>query len=179
METLNISISQGKIKGSRIGLSILFLVMCVLFYLGWANHWEIDAKVILIENIFVMLALGLCVIITGYGCYWMIFKLDSSKPALILEDDGYTDNVGLLKGQKYLYKDIDRFEDKTVNMNRCIVVFLKDVDAFLDAQSGMKKKLLKASYTQMGSPISIPARGFDYKFEDLLSELNKRLDASR
>jgi hypothetical protein len=179
METLNISISKGKIMASRIGLGSLFLILCILFYMGWVNEWSWVSVLPLFDHLFVMIVLGLCTAIMGFGAFWMFFKLDSSKPALILENDGYIDNVGITKGQKYFYKDIDRFEDKTVNMNRCIVVYLKDVDAFLEAQTGFKKKMMKATYTQMGSPISIPARGFDYKFEDLLAELNKRLATNR
>lgn len=164
---------------SKIGMGVLFILFALLFYLGWANGWSWANVVPIFDHLFVMIVLGMCLAAFGFGFFWMLFKTDSSKPALVLESDGYIDNVGLLKGHKFYYKDIDRFEDKTIHLNRCIVVYFKDVDAFLDAQTGFKKKMLSSSYKQMGSPISIPARAFDYKLEDLLAELNKRLSASR
>ena len=175
METLNISISKGKIMAAKIGMGVFFILFVVLFYLGWVNEWSLAHIAGIFDHFFIMVALGLCTAILGFAFFWMMFRLNASKPALILEKDGYIDNIGLLKGHKFMYKDIDRFEDKTITMNRSIVVYFKDVDAFLDKQSGYKKKMLKATYTQIGSPISIAARGLDYKFEDLLDELNKRL----
>ncbi len=179
METLNINYSKGKMMVSKIAMGVLFTLSVLGFYLGYSNGWSMVHIIPIFDNLFILICLGLAVAAFGFGFYWMMAKADSSKPALILESDGYIDNVGLMKGHKFLYKDIDRFEDKTVTMNRCIIVYLKDVDAFLDAQTGMKKKMMQGSYKQMGSPISIPARAFDYKFEDLLAELNKRLAASR
>jgi hypothetical protein len=164
---------------AKIAMGVLFLVSCVLFYLGWVNKWSLAHLLIIFDHLFIMIGFGMMVAAFGFGFFWMMVKADSSKPALILENDGYIDNVGLLKGHKFLYNDIDRFEDKTISMNRCILVHFKDVDAFLDAQTGIKKKLMKGSYKQTGSPVSIPARSFDYKFEDLLAELNTRLGTSR
>lgn len=179
MEALNISISKGKILGSRIAMGVLFALSVLGFYLGYSKGWSMAHIIPIFDNLFVLIGLGMAIAAFGFGFYWMVFRMDASKPSLIIEDDGYTDNIGILRGHKYLYKDIDRFEDKTVKMNRCILVYFKDVDAFLDAQSGIKKKMMSASYKQMGTPISIPARGFDFKFEDLLAELNRRLAASR
>lgn len=179
METLNINFSKGKMMVSKIAITVLFVGFAILFYLGWVNNWSWAHIIPLFDHLFVMIVLGLSTAILGFACFWMMFKMDGSKPALVLESDGYIDNVGILKGHKFMYKDIDRFEDKTITMNRAILVYFKDVDEFLAQQTGFKKKMMSASYKQMGTPISIPARAFDYKFEDLLAELNKRLANSK
>lgn len=179
METLNVNYSKGKMMASKIAMGVLLIVFILLFFMAYSKGWSMVHIIPIFDNLFILICLGLAIVGFGFAFYWMMARADSSKPALILENDGYIDNTGLIKGHKFLYKDIDRFEDKTVSMNRCIVVYLKDVDAFLAAQTGMKKKLMQGSYKQMGSPISIPARAFDFKFEDLLAELNKRLTASK
>lgn len=179
METLNVNFSKGKMMASKLAMGVLLTVFIVLFIMAYSKGWSLVHVIPIFDNFFILITLGLAIVGFGFAFYWMMARTDASKPALVLENDGYIDNAGLIKGHKFLYKDIDRFEDKTVSMNRCIVVYLKDVDAFLAAQTGIKKKLMQSSFKQMGSPISIPARAFEMKLEDLLAELNKRLAANK
>ncbi|HYG53470.1 MAG TPA: STM3941 family protein [Flavobacteriales bacterium] len=179
METLNIHISKGKIKAAKIGLGVLFAVFCLLFALAWINEWSLAHVIGFLDHLFIILALGICTAICAFAFYWVMARASSSKPMLVLEQDGYVDNMGLLKGTKFMFKDIDRFEEKKVTVHRVILVYFKDVDAFLDKQTGFKKKMLRSTFTQMGTPISIPAAGLDYNFDDLLGELNKRLEHAR
>lgn len=177
METLNIQISKTKMMISKVALGILTLAFFVLFVIGWINKWTLEHLVGIFDHLFVMISLGLASLIFAYGFIFMLKRAKSSKPALVLEHDGFIDNVGLLKGQKYLYKDIDRFEIKTVAMSKVIAVYLKDVNAFLEQQTGIKKRLLKSTYTQYGAPVTLAAKAFDYPMEDLLVQLNNRLTA--
>ena len=152
---------------------VLCIGFAILSYLCYIQGWNA-----FMGNLFWQAVLVTATLMFALGAMFMAKRAANPLPALILDDEGIIDNAGLIRGAKHLWSNIERIEQRNVYGSTLILVYLKDPHAFIDAQSGIKKKMLTSTYNQQGTPVSIPGKALEGAAGDLLKLLRSYLEKS-
>lgn len=170
MGIIEVKINKKKAKVSVFVMALMSMVFLVLFYVALVQKWDF-----LFGNWFWLTVFGIAVFAFSAGAIYMFKKTGDASPALVIDEAGIIDNSGIIKGARHFWKDIDRFESRTLYGTKQILVFLNEPESFINKQSGIKKSMLNSTFKQQGTPVSIPGKALDYHYESLLEELQVRL----
>lgn len=120
-----------------------------------------DPLVIRISGIVAVCFFGLGVLLTAS-------KFFDSKPALIINESGITDNsnsasVGLIE-----WSDVQGIERVEILSTKILLVLIKNPNKYIArAKNTLAKKSMEANSKRYGSPISIVSNSLKISFDDL------------
>lgn len=171
MERKEILIDKSQYKIFLIVFILFTLVFGTLSYLCIKNGWEIPFLIPWFLPILLVSITIVCVIVIIV----ILKKKKEDLPALVLDEQGFIDNNGIIKERLIKWSEVEQFKEISTFGIKRIAVMFKDKDAFINSFSGRKKSMLNTLYTQNGTPVIIATKGLDYDFNDLLNELNSRL----
>jgi len=107
--------------------------------------------------------------------YLIIRQEISTKPSLIIDQHGITDNSNVASVGLIPWSDIIAIKEaKDVFRRKILVVIVKNPDEYIN-KTGRMREGLQVQYKQFGSPIVIPASNLEYDTEELITTLNRRL----
>lgn len=117
------------------------------------------------------------IIFFGLCAFYLIRKLPDSKPGLIVDHEGLTDNSSGLSAGRVLWADIVNLSVIQIHKQKLIMLHVKNPQEYIDRQTSLfKRKSMELNYKMYGTPLSITANGLQTSFEDLLSILTNKLE---
>jgi len=152
-----------------VGLGILFVTIPEKY----TSPIMRNPTIIFISGIASIFFFGLC---TLFICK----KLWDKSPGLIITDEGILDNSSGVSGGQILWVDIDNISVLKNHRQKLIMLQVKNPQAYIDKQtSGFKRKMMTLNYKMYGTPLCITSNGLKISFDELLSTLTHKLEASR
>jgi hypothetical protein len=167
---ITIPLSKGKLLLSTLGA---FAFVAIGFWFVLAPPSRTGSS---LESTFLMV-LGLVAILFFGGIALLIIrKLFDSRPGLIINEQGISDNSGGLSIGQILWEDIEDIQELKIQRQRLILLLVKNPQDYIDRQSSSwKRKLMAMNYRQYGTPISISTNGLKISFAELLAMLEQQL----
>ncbi len=119
------------------------------------------------------------VVFFGAGSIWILLRLLSKRPALLLDERGVTDQAtgaaaGFIAWEQISHVEIMRFPLGT----RFLAIYLREGERLHTARRGIISGLLSANASLTGTPVNIPD-GLEMELETLRGELQRRLAEHR
>lgn len=103
---------------------------------------------------------GVCLVL-------ILWKFFDTKPGLIIDGKGITDNSSLVSVGFIPWNDILGIYECTVSEQKFLTIFVKDPDKYLMCKSIIKRTMLKMNMKMCGTPITISASGLKCDLDDL------------
>jgi len=158
-----IPLSKSKTLLSLLG-AVAFVILGVFFLISPATFLTTTHRSPLLIQ-----AIGLAsVLFFGLCLVFIVKSLFDTKPGLIIDQHGITDNsnatsVGLIE-----WADIEAIETIQVVSTRFLILYTSQPEKYLHrAKNGLLKATMQANYKRYGSPISITANTLSIKFSAL------------
>jgi hypothetical protein len=138
---------------------IKLLIASVLFIA--AGFWLLIAKPDLSGTMFgdpimVKTISVFCVLFFSFACVIFIKRLQSKKPAIIIDETGITNYVNNISGTHIPWTDIRYIVTNRIFNQLFLMILLHNPEAYINKETNpVKRKLLSMNYKQYGSPVSI------------------------
>src|SRR5215467_8125472 len=107
---------------------------------------------------------GLCF---GIG----VSKLARRTPALIIHSSGLLDNGSALSAGFLPWNEIESIFVSSIRNQRFLAIRVRDEEAMLSRQSGLKAKLMKLNVSLAGAAINIPLTTLPMSLEELIQKI--------
>ncbi len=165
---------MNKINETRIGLSkrkmalafigaTIFVTLGVQFILNSEQYISPvfrNIEFIKIAGFTSLSFFGICLV-------YIIFKIFDTRPGLIINDVGITDNsyygsVGLIDWSK-----IEGIRIQQIMSTKFLLIDVSNPKEFIEKSSLLKGSLMKANLRMYGTPLSIASNSLNYNFDDL------------
>jgi hypothetical protein len=122
-------------------------------------------------------ALGvLSIVFFGFTGVYGIKKFFDKRPGLILDSSGITDNASAAAAGFIPWSDVLGFDVFEMNKSKMLVVMVSDPEKYIDRGNAVKRKMNKANFNMVGSPISISSITLATDFANLQSLFRRYLD---
>lgn len=116
------------------------------------------------------------IIFFGLCAFYLIRKLPDTKPGLIVDNEGLTDNSSGLSAGHILWSDIVNISVVEIHKQKLIMLHVKNPQDYIDRQTSLfKRKSMELNYKMYGTPLSITSNGLQTSFENLLTVLTDKL----
>lgn len=128
-----------------------------------------------------MQTIGAALIII-FSCLGILLfrKMFNSKPGLIINEKGIWHNPGGVIGEIFIdWKNVLRFDIVEIMRTQLVIIKIKNAEELIHGCIGLKQKLLKYSYKNYGSPISISSNTLKCNFETLVALLQKSFEEAQ
>lgn len=110
---------------------------------------------------------------------WLTFygakKIFNNKIGLTIDDNGVTDNSGILSIGFINWNEITEIKTATYENSKFLLVFVKDPAIALNNAKGLKKKMMEGNMNNYGTPLSISPNTLKCNFDELEKLLQERL----
>lgn len=110
---------------------------------------------------------GLCML---YG----IWRLVRPAPALIIHPSGIFDNASGLSAGFLRWDEIKGIFVARIRNQRFLAIDIKDMEALLSRQSGLKAKMMKMNVKLAGAAVNIPANTLPISLEELIQNIRQK-----
>lgn len=162
------------IKKNRIKFYIYFVLSTILLFgalamsiIGSLNpskyvYWFLPSK----EIVFVVSVIG--IIFTIMGLILVLYNVFNDKYYIEINNQGVF--IGLLPYHNRFvrWEDIEEIEEKKINYNKYLVLFVKDPILYLDNDNNLLHKFFfKMNLNMHGTPYFINTNSLDCSFEEL------------
>ncbi len=156
--------------------SLIFVGLGILFVIEPAKYVSVVCR----NPTMIFIVGGASILFFGFCAFSIFRKLPDTKPGLVIDKIGLTDNTGGASAGQILWRDIEDISVLKIHRQKLIMIRLKNPQEYIDKQtSGFKKKLMQMSMKMYGSPLGLSSNALQIKFDKLLNILNEHLDASR
>ncbi len=120
------------------------------------------------------------IVFFGIVAFFLLRKLPDSKPGLIIDETGLTDNSGGLAAGHIAWSDIEDISEMEMHRQRLIMIHVRNPEEYIDRQKNLfKRKGMQMNYKMYGTPISITVNGLKTSFDDLMNILMTRIRKSK
>jgi len=120
--------------------------------------------------------LGLLGILCAIFFINAILQTKKKTPALIISQEGITDNISLSKSGHIKWENIDSCEIKSFTGSPHLFLFLKDFSEVIAKQWGFKRLMIDTLVKDMGTPITINLALIDFDSLDLKKLIDSKID---
>lgn len=174
-EQIIIPLSKRKMVLLLFG-AIIFVVLGIFFVIDPEKYVSVVCR-----NPTLIFATGVAsILFFGFCAFSIARKLPDTKPCLVIDKFGLTDNSGGASAGQILWRDIQNISVIKIHRQKLIILEVNNPQEYIDKQtSGFKKKLMQMSMNMYGTPFGISSNALQIKFDELLNILNDRLNASR
>lgn len=167
---ISIHLSKGKLLLSTLGA---FAFVAIGFWFVLAPPSRTGSS---LESTLLMVLGLVSILFFGGIAILVIRKFLDSRPGLIIDEQGLTDNSGGLSAGQILWQGIADFKVLQIQRQRLILILVKNPQDYIDRQSNAwKRKLMAMNYRQYGTPLSISTNGLKISFDELLEMLERQL----
>jgi len=115
-----------------------------------------------------------CIILSGFALAYILWRLARPTPALVIHPSGLFDNASALSAGFLRWDEISSIFVTKVNNQRLLAIAVKDVEAFLTRQTGMKAKLMRMNVRLVGSAVCIPLNTLPLSLEELIRNIQQK-----
>lgn len=174
-QPIEIPLSKKKLTLMVIG-SLIFVVLGILFVTNpekYTSSIMRSPTIIFIAGLASILFFGLCF-------FFICKKLGDKSPGLVISDEGILDNSSGVSGGQIKWTEINDISVIKIHRQKLIMLQVKNPQDYIERQtSGLKRKMMKINYKMYGTPLSITSNGLEISFDELLSTLTEKLNATR
>lgn len=159
-------------KRSRIvllSISSFIFVLIGAFFVYISIISDNNNLILGIIGIITVVFFGLC-----FLYYLMVFI--SSKPAVIISDEGINDHSSYLSNGLIKWEDIKDIQFIHFRGQVFLSITTNDPNYILNRSSGLKRMLNKMNGKLIESQINIPIRMLSCTIHDIVNEINRRRD---
>lgn len=149
-------------------IALIFVVVGIL--LAVAGMSEKEYTIIIVSV--------LCLVVFGFCLIYLINKLLSHEPSLIINDEGIFDNSTYVAGGQMLWTEISAFTTYKYNGQLLIGIEFYDSELFLSNQTWFKRALMKLNQNMGLPPVNISPKIFEMPLEDVHGEILMRWERS-
>jgi len=161
-----IIIEQSKSKTILIIVGSLIFVLCSLWIL--TISFETENVFDKLNNVFVKVIAFIGVVFFGFcGIYGVVMLFDS-KPGLILNSFGITDNSSAIAVGQIPWYEIRGFSEFEMSGQKMLIVLVREPDKYINRGNFIRQKWNKATFKMVGSPISISANTLKINYDKLI-----------
>jgi hypothetical protein len=170
-QKIEIPISKEKLVKLLIG-SLVFVAIGFWFVIG-----KPTINNALFSNPTVVFGVGIVsIIFSSFSIFMMLKKLKDTKPGLVIDDIGVTDNASGVAAGYIPWADITAIKTVQVFTQKFLMIIVKNPDDYINRQTSvLKRQTMKMNFKTYGSPISITASTLKYNFKDIENILRERL----
>jgi hypothetical protein len=112
----------------------------------------------------------------GTAMLFIVGRLFSSTPALVLSTEGFTDRASIFAPGFIGWEEVAGLATTSLANQEFLVVMLRDPQKVIDRQSNALIALgLKLNYKNYGSPCYIPVQNLDCSLDALLANFRQHL----
>lgn len=165
MQQTIIPLSKSKLF-AFVAISALFVVI---------GYWLFGLDAAVIEQqrkfnhpMFVHSVGFICMVFGALAFVLAVRKVFSSKPGLILDTQGITDNSSMLAAGFIPWFSIDSFEVRQIHNQRILYVILKDPEAYILRFGLLRKIAFKLNRHVAASPVGIISSSLTVGFDELV-----------
>ncbi|MES2726762.1 MAG: STM3941 family protein [Bacteroidota bacterium] len=116
----------------------------------------------------------------GIGTLFIARKLFDSKPGLIIDQNGITDNSNAIGIGLIEWQDITRIQRIEIVSTKILILHINKPEKYIErAKSYIVKKAMLTNQKMYGSPISITSNSLKISFEDLETLLKQELKKNK
>ena len=102
-------------------------------------------------------------------------RVFDKKPAMVLDEDGFTDYTSGVNTGKVLWKDVTGIFIKEGMGQQFIMLKVKDPEKYIKREKNpLKLRILQMNNRLYETPINISAKGMKISFEDLYQLLKEK-----
>jgi hypothetical protein len=174
-QRIEVPLSKSKIISMLIG-AVTFVFIGFWFVIAppqiGNSYWGNPTK-ITIAGYASIIFFGLCSVA-------LILKLPDTKPGLILDDTGLTDNSSGLSAGHILWTDIENISVLEIHKQKLLMLEVKNPQDYIDRQNSLfKRKSMELNYKIYGTPLSITTNGLKVPFQELLTLITQKFQETR
>ena len=169
---MDISSPRIVIAVSKTKIVIILLAGLVLVAVGVALIYQDSDPIAKTIGWASVIFFGACLIMG-------LIKLFDSKPGLIIDETGISDNSLSIKTGAIRWEDILEIDEINIHNQSFIRIYLKEPERHIEKLSGPSKKMAQLNHKLYGSPYSISASTLKCEHQDLLMLLRERLSRTR
>lgn len=174
-QPIEIPLSKKKLTLMVIG-SLIFVVLGILFVTSpekYTSSIMRSPTIIFISGLASILFFGLCF-------FFILKKLGDKSPGLIITDEGIMDNSSGVSVGQIKWTEIEDISVIKVYRQKLIMLQIKNPQDYIDKQtSSFKRKMMTINYKMYGTPVSLTSNGLKISFNELLSTLTEKLNATQ
>jgi hypothetical protein len=111
----------------------------------------------------------------GLFCIYFLSRLLSPKPALVLDDSGFLDNASALGAGLIPWAEISSVRVSSFRNQRFLAVYINDPEKYFSRANPIKRTIMRANQSMVGTAITIPLSALSVSAEELLSVVGKHL----
>jgi hypothetical protein len=159
----------------------LFILIVITAYFAW-NLLQIQAEgnvfngfnyIYYIFYSFLLVITLYRTILQGYNYLYAVF---SEHSRLVIDDKGIDDRLTIYSLGQIDWTDVESIEKKNISFYNVLLIRLKNPEAFIEQQSGWKRRDLKRLKRKWGTPMIISQRIINYNLDELELEMKDRFD---
>ena len=109
------------------------------------------------------------IVFFGICGLYAVKKLFDKKPALIFNNSGIVDNASSVSPAFIPWSDVVGAEICEIQKEKLLIIYVRDPQEYIARGSSLRRKLNKANYKMVGSPISIASNTLAINFSELVS----------
>jgi hypothetical protein len=146
-----------------VGLGIFFLLSSDPEFRDW------DVRAVAIA----------CIAFFGLALAYTFWRLARPSPALVIHPSGLFDNASALSAGFLRWDEISSIFVAKIKNQRFLAIAMKDVESFLNRQTGVKAKLMRMNVRLAGSAVCIPANTLPISLEELIRNIQQKCPGIR
>ncbi|WP_281235268.1 STM3941 family protein [Flavobacterium gelatinilyticum] len=162
MKEIKIELSKKKSFSAVLG-SVIFILLGIQFILNpeqYVSRIYRNIELIKIAGFASVSFFGLCLL-------FILFKILDKKPALIINENGITDNSNYSSVGLIAWSKIKGIRTQQVMSTKFLLIDVSDPKEFIDKGSRLKASFMKANLKMHGTPVLITSNTLNYNFSDL------------
>lgn len=109
----------------------------------------------------------LSVLFFGICFVYSLVKMIRKEPSFVINEQGFIDSSSYTSGGEVTWKDVEHIFMYELMGQQMIGVKLRNEEAFLERQNGMKRKLMKANTNMVDATISIAQNSITLPLDQL------------
>jgi hypothetical protein len=106
-------------------------------------------------------------LVFGICAVWWAVKMFDTKPGLILEYEGFTDNSSPISPGFVPWSDVTGLSVFKIKNTRSLVITVSDPDRYIKRGNAFRRALIRSNVSTCGSPIRIASNDLTVNFDEL------------
>ncbi|MES2727769.1 MAG: STM3941 family protein [Bacteroidota bacterium] len=165
-DSIEIPLNKLKIVLLTIGALLFVAAGLWLWYIA-ERQARYDSTVVRIVALMDFLLFGLFGII-GFG------KLFDTKPGIVINHIGITDNSSAIGGQTIKWDDITHLRIEAVKRTKFVLIYVNNPHQYINNANLFKKFWMNMNYRVYGTPLSISSTALACNIAELVDIINKQ-----
>ena len=115
------------------------------------------------------------ILLFGLVGFFFLSRLLSPKPAVVIDGSGLLDNASAVNAGLIPWAEIKDVRVSSFRNQRFLAIYVNDPEKYLSRANPIKRAVMRANQSMVGTAITIPLSALSVSSEELLSILGKYL----